>query len=48
MVDNMDAFLIICHSKGVEVDESQPALSGYLCVHAFDPFDNRLEIMEKL
>jgi hypothetical protein len=29
------------------VDSSQPALDEYRRVHVFDPFGNRIELMEK-
>jgi catechol 2,3-dioxygenase-like lactoylglutathione lyase family enzyme len=33
---------------GYETDTSQPALEGYKRAHVFDPFGNRIELMEKI
>jgi len=48
VVDGLDGFLDACLAHGVEVDTTQPALAGYKRAHVFDPFGNRIELMEKL
>jgi catechol 2,3-dioxygenase-like lactoylglutathione lyase family enzyme len=48
VVDNLQEFLEICHACGIETDGSQPALIGYSRAHIFDPFGNRIELMEKV
>ena len=48
LVDNLEAFLQACQANGVETDASQPPLEGYKRAHVFDPFGNRIELMEKL
>lgn len=35
-------------SVGYETDSSQPPLDGYKRAHVFDPFGNRIELMEKI
>lgn len=46
LVDDLDDFISNAKLFGVEVDESQPELEGYRRVHIFDPFGNRIELME--
>lgn len=46
LVDDLDAILESCGHNGVEVDTSQPPLDGYRRVHIFDPFGNRIELMQ--
>lgn len=48
LVDQLEAFLQACQTQGVEMDLSQPPLAGYRRAHIFDPFGNRIELMEKL
>ncbi len=48
LVDDLDALIARVRHAGREVDTSQPPLDGYKRVHVFDPFGNRLELMEKL
>jgi catechol 2,3-dioxygenase-like lactoylglutathione lyase family enzyme len=48
LVDNLDAFIAQCRANGLEVDTSQPPLDGYKRGHVFDPFGNRIELMEKV
>jgi catechol 2,3-dioxygenase-like lactoylglutathione lyase family enzyme len=47
LVDNLNGFLEICHSLGIETDATQPPITGFKRVHVFDPFGNRIELMEK-
>ena len=48
LVDNLDALLAKFQGAGYETDMSQPPLEGYQRAHVFDPFGNRIELMEKL
>ena len=48
VVDGLDTLLATIQAEGFEVDASQPALDGYKRAHVFDPFGNRIELMEKL
>lgn len=48
VVDDLEACLQRLSEAGSEVDTSQPALDGYIRAHVFDPFGNRIELMEKL
>ena len=48
VVDDLDELLGRARSAGVEIDLSQPVLEGYKRVHIFDPFGNRIEVMERI
>ena len=48
LVDDLAAFVQSCQANGLETDTSQPPLDGYRRAHVFDPFGNRIELMEKL
>ncbi len=48
VVDDLDAMLEKIRHAGYEADTSQPPLDGYKRAHIFDPFGNRIELMEKL
>lgn len=48
LVDDLDGFLARCRKQGVMLGEDQPILDGYQRVHIFDPFNNRVELMEKI
>lgn len=48
IVDDLEAFLQACQANGIETDSSQPPLKGYKRAHVFDPFGNRIELMERL
>src|SRR5687767_13631464 len=48
LVNNLDTLLAEIQNAGFEVDTSQPPLDGYRRAHVFDPFGNRIELMEKL
>jgi len=48
IVDHLDELLANIQAAGYEVDSSQPPLNGYKRAHVFDPFGNRIELMEKL
>lgn len=47
IVADLDALLDRVRKAGYEVDTSQPPLDGYVRAHIFDPFGNRIELMEK-
>ena len=46
LVDDLDGFLARCRAQGVAMGEDQPILDGYQRVHIFDPFGNRVELMQ--
>lgn len=48
LVQDLDRLTTAIQNAGYEVDTSQPALDGYRRVHIFDPFGNRIELMERL
>ena len=48
IVDDLDAMLEKAQLVEYETDSTQPALDGYKRAHIFDPFGNRIELMEKL
>jgi catechol 2,3-dioxygenase-like lactoylglutathione lyase family enzyme len=48
LVDDLDALIAKVQSAGYKTDTSQPPLDGYKRAHVFDPFGNRIELMEKL
>jgi catechol 2,3-dioxygenase-like lactoylglutathione lyase family enzyme len=48
IVDDLDALLAKIQTSGFEIDTSQPPLAGTKRAHVFDPFGNRIELMEKL
>ena len=47
LVDDLDSLINKAQSSGYETDTSQPPLDGYKRAHVFDPFGNRIELMEK-
>jgi catechol 2,3-dioxygenase-like lactoylglutathione lyase family enzyme len=48
LVDDLNSLLANVQSAGYETDTSQPPLDGYKRAHIFDPFGNRIELMERL
>lgn len=48
LVDDLDSLIAKAQSGGYDTDTSQPALDGYKRAHIFDPFGNRIELMEKI
>lgn len=48
IVDDLDAIIKKVQLTGYETDTSQPSLDGYKRAHVFDPFGNRIELMEKI
>ena len=47
VVEELDAILDKVHRAGYEWDESQPPLDGYKRAHVYDPFGNRIELMQR-
>ncbi len=48
IVDDLDSLITKIQQAGYETDISQPPLDGYKRAHVFDPFGNRIELMEKI
>jgi catechol 2,3-dioxygenase-like lactoylglutathione lyase family enzyme len=48
IVDDLNGLLTKAERAGYETDTSQPPLDGYNRAHVFDPYGNRIELMEKL
>ena len=48
VVDDLDEWVEMVQLAGYETDTSQPPLDGYKRAHIFDPFGNRIELMEKI
>src|ERR1044072_290738 len=48
LVDDLDSLITRVQRSGYETDTSQPPLDGYKRAHIFDPFGNRIELMEKI
>ena len=48
IVDDLEGLLAKAQTAGYEIDASQPPLDGSKRAHVFDPFGNRIELMEKI
>lgn len=48
IVSDLDSLIAVVQNAGYETDITQPPLDGYKRAHVFDPFGNRIELMEKL
>ena len=48
LVEDLETLIANVQRAGYETDTSQPPLDGYKRAHIFDPFGNRIELMEKL
>jgi len=48
LVDDLNGIVTKLQAAGYMVDTTQPPLDGYKRAHIFDPFGNRIELMEKL
>ena len=48
LVNDLNGLIAKARSMGFETDLTQPPLDGYKRVHVFDPFGNRIELMEKI
>jgi catechol 2,3-dioxygenase-like lactoylglutathione lyase family enzyme len=48
IVDELDALITKAGNAGYETDATQPPLDGFKRAHVFDPFGNRIELMQRL
>jgi catechol 2,3-dioxygenase-like lactoylglutathione lyase family enzyme len=48
LVEDLNPLLEKARAAGYEVDMSQPPLEGFRRAHVFDPFGNRIELIERL
>ena len=48
LVSDLDELIAKVKDAGYKTDTSQPPLEGYQRAHVFDPFGNRIELMEQL
>ncbi len=48
LTDNLDELTARVRASGGLVDDNQPPLAGYRRAHVFDPFGNRIELMQKI
>jgi len=48
IVDDLALLIAKVQSSGYETDTNQPPLDGYKRAHVFDPFGNRIELMQKI
>ena len=48
IVDDLDSLIRKIQRTGYKTDKTQPPLDGYKRAHVFDPFGNRIELMEKI
>jgi catechol 2,3-dioxygenase-like lactoylglutathione lyase family enzyme len=48
LTDDLAALVARVRDSGYQVDDTQPPLDGYHRAHIFDPFGNRIELMEKI
>jgi len=48
LVDDLEPLIVKVQSAGYETDKDQPPLDGYKRAHVFDPFGNRIELMQKV
>jgi catechol 2,3-dioxygenase-like lactoylglutathione lyase family enzyme len=47
LVRDLDAMMLLLTSADVKLGH-EPTVDGYVRVHVFDPFGNRIELMQKL
>lgn len=48
VVEDLNSLVTKTQKAGYETDTSQPPLDGYRRAHVFDPFGNRIELLERL
>jgi catechol 2,3-dioxygenase-like lactoylglutathione lyase family enzyme len=48
LVEDLDAVLDLCRGAGVSLSTDEPPLAGYRRAHVFDPFGNRVELMQRI
>ena len=46
LVRDLAAALAACRAHGYTIKDDEPPLEGYRRAHVFDPFGNRIELME--
>jgi catechol 2,3-dioxygenase-like lactoylglutathione lyase family enzyme len=47
LTDDLASLLVRCRAAQIEFGEVQPPVLGYIRAHIFDPFGNRIELLEK-
>jgi len=48
IVDDLNLLITKAQNAGCETNTTQPPLDGFKRAHVFDPFENRIELMERL
>lgn len=48
LVRDLAALLATCRTQGCEIKDDEPPLEGYVRAHVFDPFGNRIELMQRV
>ncbi len=48
LVRDLEQMLAVCRAQGCEVKDDEPPLTDYWRAHVFDPFGNRVELMQAL
>ena len=48
IVDDLNLLITKAQNAGCETNTTQPPLDGFKRAHVFDPFGNRIELMEKI
>jgi catechol 2,3-dioxygenase-like lactoylglutathione lyase family enzyme len=48
IVEDLTGLITKAQIAGYETDTAQPPLEGYKRAHVFDPFGNRIELMQRL
>lgn len=48
IVNDLNSLITKAQNAGYETDTGQPPLDGFKRAHVFDPFGNRIELMEKI
>ena len=48
IVDDLNLLITKVQNAGCETDTTQPPLDGFKRAHVFDPFGNRIELMQRL
>lgn len=48
LVDELDRLVARCQAAGYATNTDEPPLDGYRRAHVYDPFGNRIELMERM
>ena len=48
IVNDLNSLITKAQNAGCETDTTQPPLDGFKRAHVFDPFGNRIELMQRL